>query len=57
MTSSITDQMAMDEIAQWVDENDPTLDNSIPNWVWDLMGLLDDLIDETGRNGSSYSVS
>ncbi len=50
MSRTISDKEAMDEIARWVEDMDPVLDQSLPNWVWDITSLLDDLIDETGRN-------
>lgn len=50
MSRSISDSDAMEEITHWINDNDPTLTGDIPNWVWDLVSLLDDLIDETGRN-------
>jgi hypothetical protein len=48
--SRTSDTSAMNIIAEWMDDNDPVLDASIPNWVWSLVSLLDDLIDDTGRN-------
>lgn len=46
-----SDKEAMNEVADWMEKFDPNLTGDIPNWVWDLVSLLDDLIDETGRNG------
>jgi hypothetical protein len=46
----MTDQEAMDDIAQWMIDVDPTLTGNLPDWVWDLVSLLDDVIEYTGRN-------
>lgn len=46
----LSDADAMDELEKWVIDNDPTLDASLPNWVWDLMSLVDDLLMETERS-------
>lgn len=46
---SLRDTQAMNEIAKWMDDMDPTLDGTCPDWVWSLVSLLDDLIEETGR--------
>lgn len=51
MASSMSDKEAMDDIAQWMVDMDPDLTGDLPNWVWDLVNVLDDLIEETGRNG------
>jgi hypothetical protein len=45
-----SDSSAMEEITGWINDNDPVLTADIPNWVWSLVSLLDDLIEETGRN-------
>lgn len=46
---NVTDKEAMDELAEWMKDNDPILDGTMPNWVWDLVILVDDLIEDTGR--------
>lgn len=51
MARTMSDLQAMDEIADWLEVNDPTLTGDLPNWVWDLVSLVDDLIDMSGRNG------
>lgn len=51
MARYISDKEAMDIIAKWFEDMDPVLDAGLPNWVWDLLSILDDLIDTTGRNG------
>jgi hypothetical protein len=48
---SMSDKMAMDEIAVWMEEQDPSLGDGLPNWVWDLVTMIDEMIAETGRNG------
>lgn len=48
--ADMTDKQAMDDIAQWMVDVDPTLTGDLPEWVWDLVSLVDDLIDYTGRN-------
>lgn len=48
-TRIMSDKQAMDALAYWMDENDPTLDGYVPEWVWDLVTLIDELVDETGR--------
>lgn len=45
----MTDTQAMNELAEWLNNNDPSLDESLPNWVWSLTALIDDLLIETGR--------
>lgn len=45
----MTDKEAMEELHHWMQDNDPLLDGSYPNWVWDLVSLIDDILDETGR--------
>lgn len=49
--STTSDTKAMNMIAQWMEDFDPVLDASVPEWVWSLVSLLDDLIDDTGRDG------
>lgn len=49
-TTVISDTHAMDIIADWMEDFDPVLDNSVPQWVWSLVTLIDDLMDDTGRN-------
>ena len=44
-----SDKEAMDEITAWMKKADPNLTGDIPNWVWNLVSLLDDLIDDTAR--------
>lgn len=46
---NLSDQAAMNELSEWMERNDPVLDGNLPNWVWDLTALIDDLICETGR--------
>lgn len=45
----VTDNEAMDELERWIIDNDPVLDGSHPNWVWDLLSVVDDILAETGR--------
>lgn len=45
----MTDREAMNIIADWMEVMDPTLNESLPGWVWDLTAVLDDLLVETGR--------
>ena len=46
----MTDNEAMDELERWMIDHDPTLNANLPNWVWDLTALVDDILTETGRN-------
>lgn len=46
----MTDNEAMDEIEKFMIDHDPTLNTSLPNWVWDLTSLIDDVLIETGRS-------
>lgn len=46
----VSDKTAMDVLTKWIEDQDPVLDGDLPNWVWDLVTLVDDLIDDTGRN-------
>lgn len=45
----MTDQQALDLLADWMEDFDPTLDDDLPLWVWSLTALLDDVLVETGR--------
>jgi hypothetical protein len=45
----LSDREAMDELERWSIDNDPTLNGSHPDWVWDLVSLVDELLEETGR--------
>lgn len=45
----MTDNEAMDKLDIWMSDNDPTLDGNLPNWVWDLTSVIDDILCETGR--------
>lgn len=45
----MTDKEALEELRHWMADNDPTLNGSLPNWVWDLTALIDDILVETGR--------
>lgn len=45
----LTDKEAMDEIQLWMLEHDPTLTATMPDWVWSLTALIDDVLIETGR--------
>lgn len=51
MAAVVSDKIAMDVLTKWVEDNDPTLGYGLPNWVFDLVSLIDDLIDDTGRHG------
>lgn len=46
---NLSDREAMNELAEWFNEEDPVLDDTHPDWVWDLVSLVDDLLRETGR--------
>lgn len=50
MSNDMTDTEAMDQIEQFMVDNDPVLDGTLPNWVWDLTSLIDDMLVETGRS-------
>lgn len=45
----LSDEAAMNELARWMKRNDPELTGELPGWVWNLVSLIDDLVDETGR--------
>ncbi len=45
----MTDKKAMNLLAAWMEDFDPTLQRDTPEWVWSLVSLIDDLIMETGR--------
>lgn len=49
-SKNMTDDEAMDEIERFMIDHDPTLTPSLPNWVWDLTSLIDDVLIETGRS-------
>lgn len=49
MGRSITDKQAMDTIAKWMKYENPSLNEHMPNWVWSLTAVIDDMILETGR--------
>lgn len=47
----ISDADALDELAQWFVDEDPVLDGSHPDWIWDLVSLVEELLFDTGREG------
>lgn len=46
---SLSDEVAMNELATWMKKNDPDLTGDLPGWVWNLVTLIYDLVEETGR--------
>ncbi len=46
----ITDKQAMTILADWMETNDPTIKDSDSAWVWDLVDLVDYLLEDTGRS-------
>lgn len=46
---NLSDTAAMNELAMWMKKNDPDLTGDLPGWVWNLVSLIDDLVEETGR--------
>ena len=49
MTWKLPDSDALDELEKWMIDNDPILDNSHADWVWELVTLVDELLQDTGR--------
>lgn len=46
---NLSDEAAMNELARWMKNNDPELTGDMPGWVWNLVSLIDDIVEETGR--------
>lgn len=49
MAKSMSDKEAMNDIAQWMIDIDPTLTDDLPGWVWSLVSMVDDKLNNTGR--------
>lgn len=50
----IKDSEALNEISSWLRDNDPVLDASCPDWVWDFVTLVEDVVMSTGRETGGH---
>lgn len=48
------DKTALNTLAKWMKDNDPTLRRSDPIWAWNLVALIEDLLEDTGRHVQNF---